>query len=121
MNWLKHLFQHIWAGLTSPKAVAIEQQIEQLVVSAQPIVQMIAMMVPNRTLEQITKAYATYAIPLVTQVANDPTSIGNAMRDLATAILRKNHQDAAASTLNTAVELAVVGMKIVLATTPPPA
>jgi len=117
MKWLANLFRHLWADLTSPKAIAIEQQIETLVVAAQPIVSTIAVLVPNKTVQEVSKAYNQFGVPLVKEIADDPTSIGNAMMNLAVAVLQKNHQDAAVSTLNTAVNLAVTALKIILAST----
>ena len=121
MKWLTNLFKHLWADLTSPKAQAVEQQIEGLVAAAQPIVNAIAVLVPNKTTAEIEKAYATYGVPLAQQVASDPTSIGNAMENLAVAILRKNNQSVAASTLVTAVNLAVTGLKILMSADTAPA
>ena len=79
---------------------------------ALPIVKDIAALVPNRTVQEISTAYQKYGVPLATQISEDPTSTGNALLNLGTAVLQKNHApDAAVSLLNTAVQLALVAAK----------
>ena len=76
MKWLANLFRHLWAD-------------ETLVVAAQPIVSTIAVLVPNKTVQEVSKAYNYFGVPLVKEIADDPTSIGNAMMNLAVAVLQK--------------------------------
>lgn len=98
---------------SSPKAKAIEVQIESAIVSAQPIVGAIAALVPNRTVQEIAAAYSHYAVPFAQSdlQTEDPRMKAVLVRDLAVKILQKNHQDAAAQTLNTAVEIALAAFK----------
>jgi hypothetical protein len=112
MNWLIHLFQKIGGFFITPKALAIEAQLSSMVVAAEPIVKAIAALTPNRTVQEITAAYEKYGVPVAGTIANDPTSTGNALLNLATTILQKNHApDAAVSLLNTAVQLALTAVK----------
>lgn len=97
---------------SSGKAAQVEKELATLVQAAVPIVSEINQLVPNKTLEEVTAAYVKYGIPLATQIQNDPTSIGNGLLNLATAILQKNHAPTAVvSLLNTAVQLAVLTLK----------
>lgn len=113
IHWLTSLFQRIAGVLNSDKAKAVEAQLASLVEAAQPIVEAIAQLTPNRTVAEITKAYEVYGLPLAQQVTGDPTSTGNALLNLATAVLQKNHAPTAAvSLLNTAVQLAVTATKL---------
>lgn len=106
---IKGIFSAIGHFFTSPKAQAIERAIEQAAVDAQPLVEAISLAVPNRTFQQVVAAYEKYAVPFaMTELQlSDPAQQGLALRDLATAVLKKNHQDKGANVLNAAVELAV--------------
>lgn len=113
MHWLTSLFAKIVGFFESPKAKAVEAQLASLTQAALPIVQAIAALTPNRTVQEIATAYAQYGVPLAVQITADPTSTGNALLNLATTVLQKNHApDAAISLLNTAVQLAVVALKL---------
>lgn len=108
MSWLNNLFADLGRVFSSDHMKALEQQIATLVPLALPIVEELAQLVPNKTVQEITAAYEKYAIPVSGKIASDPAT---ALRDLAVAILQKNHAPAAAvSLLNTVVELAVQGM-----------
>jgi hypothetical protein len=112
-NPIVNFFQKIFHWFTSPQGQSIARAIEQAAIDAQPLVQAIALLVPNRTFAAISAAYAKYAIPFAMtelQLA-DPVQQGLALRDLATAVLRKNHQEASANVLNAAVELALAHAK----------
>ena len=109
MSWLTNLFKGIENFFASPRAKAAEAQIAALVPLALPIVRNIAALTQNRTVQQITAAYQEYAVPLSAKIESDPDT---ALRDLATAILRRLHApETAISILNTAVELAVQAAK----------
>jgi len=113
MHWLTHFFARIAALFESPKAKAIEAELASLTEAAFPIVQAIAALVPNKTVQEIAAAYEHYGIPLATQITTDPNSVGNALLNLATALLQKTQApDAAVSLLNTAVQLAVTALKL---------
>jgi hypothetical protein len=107
LNRIAHWF-------SSPQAQAVEHAIEMAAIDAAPIVAGIAAMVPNRTFRVIAAAYAAYAVPLAMKESqlSDPALQAMALRDLATSVLRKNHQDASANVLNAAVEIAVAANKV---------
>lgn len=108
MSWLTTLFKDLGKVFSSSHMQAVEQQIATLVPIALPIVEGIGAMTPNRTVQEITAAYEKYGVPFAANVASDPAT---ALRNLAVAILQKNHAPAAAvSLLNTVVELAVQGL-----------
>lgn len=111
-SFVHNVITAIETFFSSGKAAQVEKELATLVQAAVPIVTEIDQLVPNKTLDQITAAYTKYALPVATQIQNDPTSIGNAMLNLATAVLQKNHAPTAAvSLLNTAVQLAVLTLK----------
>jgi len=66
-------------------------------------------------LKDVTDAYKEYGVPIIQTYTQDPTSIGNAMFNLATQLLRAklptNKAGLAANLLNTAVQLAVTARK----------
>jgi hypothetical protein len=114
MSILSSLFKHIgqfFSWFTSPKGQAVEKELAGLVVQAQPIVATIAAMTPNKTVAEVANAYTKYGVPLATSVSNDPTAIGNALLNLATAVMQKNGASNAVSLLNTAVQLALTVVK----------
>jgi hypothetical protein len=114
---IKGIFVTIAHFFGSPKAQALERAIEQAAINAEPIVRVIASLVPNRTFQEVVGAYEKYAIPFAitelqyTDPALHPILEGASLRDLAVGVLQKSHKDAASSTLNAAVELAVVASK----------
>jgi hypothetical protein len=112
-NPIVSFFQKIFHWFSSPQGQAIAHAIEQAAIDAQPLVQAISLLVPSRTFASISAAYGKYAVPFaMTELQlSDPSQQGLALRDLATAVLRKNHQDASANVLNAAVELALAHAK----------
>ena len=106
---VKGIFTALARFFTSDKAKAFQRAVEQAVVDAAPIVATISALVPNRNFQTIATAYSKYAVPFaMTELQlTDPVQQGLALRDLATAVLRKNHADLSANALNAAVELAV--------------
>lgn len=112
LSFIENAFKKVESFFTSGKAVQVETELANLAQLAFPIVQDIAALVPNQTVQEITKAYEKYGIPLAGQISTDPNSAGNALLNLATAVLQKNHAPAASiSLLNTAVQMAVTVVK----------
>ena|ERR1700722_12483069 len=108
MSWLTNLFKDVAGFFASPKAAADEKLIASLLPAALGIVQEINVIAPNKTLTQINAAATQYGVPTITAIADDPAGAGNALLNLATQILQKNHAPTAAvSLLNTVVQLAV--------------
>lgn len=113
MSWLTNLFGKINSALHSPALENAEKTIAALLPSALQVVQAINAIVPNKTLAEIEKAYETYAVPFSQTYAADPVNgPGNALLNLATAILQKNKvMPAAVSIIQSAIQLAVVAAK----------
>lgn len=111
MNWLIHLFQKIGGFFVTPKALKIEQEISEIVVQAAPIVKAIAAAVPNKTVQEVEAAFQQFGVPVAGQIANDPTSIGNAMLNLASALVTKLAPNSNLSTIQAAIQLALVATK----------
>ena len=112
LSFIENAFKKVESFFTSGKALQVESELAGLVQMALPIVQDIAALTPSKTVQEITAAYTKYGIPLAQQVTADPTSTGNALLNLATAVLQKNHAPTAAiSLLNTAVQMAVTVAK----------
>jgi hypothetical protein len=115
VNFFQKIIQHIEEFFGSGKAQKALETVASLVPVALPIVQGIALLTPNKTVQEVEAAYTKYAVPVAAQINNDPTSVGNALLNLATTVLAKNlppgQATAATSILNTAVQIAVVGAK----------
>jgi len=107
----------VWNFITSPKAKAAVAQASALVAIALPIVQELSMLInpASGTVSQVAAAYNKYGIPMIDSYESNPTSIGNAMLNLATQLLKAklpaNQANVATNILNTAVQLAVTCVK----------
>ena len=112
MSWFKNIIAKLAGWFTSPKAKALANMIAQIANEAFPVVQEIAVLVPNKTVQEIIAAYAKYGVPLVQTELSDPTLAGNALLNLASAVVRKNFPTATATTINTAVQLAVSALAV---------
>ena len=108
-----HAFVHLFVP-GGPVETALKTA-ASLAPIALPIVQEIAILVPNKTVDEVLAAYTKYGVPVVGQINADPTSVGNAMLNLATVLLSQKlpagMAGAATSLLNTAVQLAVLALK----------
>lgn len=115
MNIFQKAIQSLESFFNSGKAKAAIEEAAALAVEAAPIVQMISALVPIRTVQNIVATYETYAVPVATQITSDPTSMNNALLNLATALLAKKLSaqklTVATSILNTAIQLAVIAAK----------
>src|SRR5262245_58036477 len=115
-NFLKKIISSVVSFFASPKAKQALETAASLVSIAAPIVQEISAITPNRTVQEIEAAYAKYAVPFSSTVLQSgPDAPGNALLNLATALLRANLPSAQASVatniLQTAVQLAVTAVK----------
>jgi hypothetical protein len=117
VNIFQKVLQGVESFFQSGKATAALQQAAALVSIAAPIVQELEVLVPtnNRTVQAVEAAYANYAVPMASQIASNPTSINNALLNLASALLAKRlppaQAGAATNILNTAVQLAVTAAR----------
>jgi len=92
----------------SPKVKAAFEAVATAVTEAEPVVAAIGALTPNKTVQEVVAAYAKYAVPVSATITADPTSIGNALLNLATTVVNKNLKSPAAlSIVNTAVQIAV--------------
>ena len=107
MNFLSNLFKSVIHFFNSDKVKKVEQEIEALTPEALTIVQALLLAAPNKTVSEVVDAYKLYGVPLVNEVANNETSIGNALLNLGTAILGKQKPSTAVNILNTVIQLAV--------------
>lgn len=106
-----NFFKAIGSLFTSDKGKKIQKQIADAVKFALPIVQTIAVMVPNRTTAEISAAYSQYLVPMSAVLdTGDPKLKAMALRDLAVTLLGRKYP-AATQTLNAAVELALAASR----------
>jgi hypothetical protein len=99
-----------------PKARNPVEQAANLVSTALPIVDELSSIDPKAAkFKEVADAYRKYGVPMIQSYTQDPTSIGNALLNLATQLLHlKLPEDKAslpANILNTAVQLAVTALK----------
>jgi hypothetical protein len=115
MSWLTNLFKDVENIFNSPKTKAVAKEIETLTVEALPIVQALAALVPSTSapgaVAKTIAAYEKYGVPTAQLILSGSTSVGQALEQLAVTVLQKNHQDAAANVLVTAVNVAVSANK----------
>jgi hypothetical protein len=105
-------FKKLWKIITSPAAQrAIESAID-LVPVALPIVQEIRSLDPKTaTVADVIAMYQKYKVAVIGSIKQDPVSIGNALLNLATAILKQRQPSKATSIIQTAIQLALVTLK----------
>ena len=118
-----NIFQQITSGLkklwdiiTSPKARNAVEQAASLVGIALPIVDQLSGIDPKTAkLKEVADAYRKYGVPMIQSYTQDPASIGNALLNLATQLLRvklpADKADLPTNILNTAIQLAVTALK----------
>ena len=112
MNYLKNVIQKIVSFFVSGKAEAALNLAAGLVPKALPIVQELAALVPNRTDQEIAAAFEKFAIPSAAQYLAAPQAHrGYVLLDIATQVLATRFPGVATNILNTAVQLAVTGLK----------
>lgn len=111
---IKTFFQHIEAEFDNPKVEAAFNESAKIIQSAgvKAIVADIAALTPNRTVAEITAAYAKYAVPVSGTITADPASTGSALLNLATALVQKNLKSPAALNLiQTAIQTCVTAFE----------
>lgn len=112
MNYLRSLVQKIASFFTSGKAVTALTMACDLVPKALPIVQDLAAIAPDKTMDQIESAFQKYGVPFSQQLlATAPSQRCYLLLELATQVLAQKVPGVSANILNTAVQLAVTGVK----------
>ena len=112
MKILKSIIQKIVSFFASGKAEAALTRAAELVPIALPIVKEIALLVPNRTDQEIAAAFEKFAVPFASQILATPLAQrGYILLELATQVLAAQCPGTATNILNTAVQLAVTGSK----------
>lgn len=94
---------------------AVEQATD-LINIALPVVESLSKInTKTAKIEDVVNAYKTYGVPIVATYTENPTSIGNALLNLATDVLRQKlpaeKANIATHILNTAVQLALTIVK----------
>ena len=112
MKILKVMVQKIVTFFRSGGAESALTRACELVPKALPIVEDLAAIVPDQSMQQIEAAFQKYGVPFSQQLlAAAPAQRGYLLLDLATQVLAKEFPSTATNILNTAVQLAVTGAK----------
>ena len=113
MKFLKSVIQKIVSFFTSGKAEAAFNAAADLVPKALPIIREIAALTPTRKDDEILAAFDKFNVaPDVAQIRATPSAKrGYLLLQLATDVLAAQLPGIATNILNTAVQLAVTGMK----------
>ena len=115
MNILKIIgsaFAKLWRIITSPAAQKAIESAVDLIPIALPIVQELRSVDPKTaTIADVIALYEKYKIEIVGSINQDPISIGNALLNLATAIIKQSQPSKATSIIQTAIQLALVSLK----------
>jgi hypothetical protein len=112
MKTLKILIQKIAKFFTSGLAEAALNSAAELVPKAIPIVQAIAALAPTKTDQEIAAAFAKYGQEFSTDWLTGPVGQrGALLLQLATQVLAAELPNVATNIINTAVQLAVTGIK----------
>jgi hypothetical protein len=112
MKFLKSAIQKIVSFFASGKAEAALTKAVELVPKALPIVEDIASLTPDKTVQQIATAFEKYGVPFAQEFLNTPVaSRGFLLLQLASQVLSAEAPGVATNVLNTAVQLAVTGSK----------
>lgn len=112
MNFFRSAIQKVISFFTSGKAEAALNQAVELVPKALPLVQDLAKLTPDKTVQQIAAAFQKYGVPFSQALQSTPVaSRGYLLLHLATQVLANEVPGVATNVLNTAIQLAVTGSK----------
>jgi len=109
--FLTNLFKKLEELFESPKTKAVLNDVATILVDAKPIVEAIASATPNKTISEVLKIYEQYGLPISQAELAGPAAIGNALLNLATSLLQTKFPNLSTSLIQTAVQLAVTGVK----------
>ncbi len=105
-------FKKLWKIIASPAAQRAIKSAIELVPMALPIVQEIRSLDPKTaTIADVAAMYKKYRIAVVGTFKQDSVSIGNALLNLATALVKVQAPSKTTSIIQTAVQLALVALK----------
>jgi hypothetical protein len=105
-------FRKLWKIITSPAAQRAIESAVDLVPIALPIVQEIRSLDrKTATIADLIAMYQKYRIAVVGTLKQDPVSIGNALLNLATALVKLRAPSKTTSIVQTAIRLALVALK----------
>ncbi len=106
---ISSFFQNLLHKFESPKAKHAFETAGQIVNVALPYVEAIASMTPNRTDDEIVKAFEHFGVPLIAGGITDP---GAALLSLATSVVsEKVPAGTAKNIIQLGIQAAVTGMK----------
>ncbi len=105
-------FAKLWKIITSPAAQRAIESAVDLVPVALPVVQELRSLDPKTaTIADVIAMYQKYKVAVVGSIKQDPVSIGNALLNLATAIIKQRQPSKATSIIQTAIQLALISVK----------
>lgn len=111
---IKNVLVSVWKFIVSDKVVNVVEDVTKYAEVALPIVTELSVINPKlASLKEVEAAYRKYAVPYLDMYVEQPESIGNALLNLATELLRRKLGDVRWSTLQTAVQLAVTIYKAI--------
>jgi len=109
---IRGAFKKLWNIITSPKAQRAIESAVNLVPIALPIVQEIRSLDPKKaTIADVVAMYRKYKVTVLGTLKQNPVSIGNALLNLATALVKLRAPSKTTSIIQTAIQLALVSLK----------
>ena len=105
MSWLGNLLKGFEYFFESPKVEAVEKDIELLIPQALTLVQALALAVPNKTVDELAKAYALYAVPASEALTSGTVDFATELENLATQILARQVPSAGVTVLKAVLNL----------------
>ena len=105
-------FKWLFRQLTSDRAKRAIESAANLVPEVMPIVQDLRVLDPKTaTVSEIMALYEKYRVSPLTAIAPNSTSIGNALLNLATAVVKKEKPGLATSIIQAAIQIALISLK----------
>lgn len=121
-TFVEDIFKKVESFFTSGEATKVAQEVATLAEQALPIVQDIASMTPNKTVQEVEAVAQKYGVAIGSIASENSAQIGNTLLNIATEVLQKNHAPTASvSLLNTAVQMAVLATNSAAKPATPPA
>lgn len=109
LNVIGGAFKKLWKIITSPAAQRAIESAVDLVPTALPIVQELSVLDPKTaTVADVIALYEKFKVAVVGGIQQNPVSIGNALLNLATAIIKEQRPSKRTSIIQSAVQLALM-------------